>query len=115
MSLRAWFIYSLWLRFLRGGRLLIFLQCRAGWPLFEVRRLARHVAGAGEALSHGHHVPADHHGVVLMDDVVAVHDVFPEEVAPAHVDYYFVIRQQGRYIAPLPAHENVDLRAGRAV
>src|SRR5436305_2926396 len=62
-----------------------------------------------EALARLHDVPADHHGVVLVDDVVAVHDVLAEEVRPAHDQLQLVAGQQDGHVAPPAAHEFAHL------
>src|SRR5215472_14194283 len=55
-------------------------------------------------------VPANHHGVVFMDYVVAVHDITPVEVFPSHENLDLIVRQQCSDVAPLSSHEDRDWR-----
>src|SRR6185369_15325704 len=73
-------------------------------PLYEVRRHVRRAvdlarrARADEPLAGLDDVPTDHHRMVLVNHVVAVHDVLPEEVPEPDVDLDLVARQKGRHV-----------------
>src|SRR5882762_9785460 len=62
---------------------------------------------ASEAFARFDDVPANHHRVILVHNVMTVHDVLAQKVFPTHEDFHLVAWQNRRHVASRPAHENL--------